>query len=92
MLSPGQDAADQLLDVGIQQRLAATDAHDRGAAFIERVEAGDGAMAVHMRESMPDESHLAQLLFSQSFPLTHYEIERPTLETVFMKLTKGVVQ
>jgi len=60
--------------------------------YVDTVQPTDGAIAVHMKTAMPSESHLAQQLCAAGFALTHYEIDRPTLETVFIKLTKGVLQ
>jgi len=60
--------------------------------YVGEVDTSGETIAVRMKEPMPGEAHLSQQLFEAGFALTHYEIERPTLETVFMKLTQGLVQ
>jgi len=58
---------------------------------VERVDETPNGLLVRSRGPLPDDAHLSRLLFSKGFSVTHYEIQRPTLETVFMRLTKGLI-
>ena len=87
-----QLATGQVVHLAVAARGEDARAAIESQPYVDHVEPGDDTLAVHMKRPMPDESHLAQQLFAAGFALTHYEIERPTLEKLFIKLTKGTVQ
>lgn len=85
-------ATEQVVLVRVADRATDAAAAVEAEPYVGRVEVTGQELKVHMKEPMRGEDQLAQLLFAKGFALTHYEIQRPSLETVFMKLTKGLVQ
>ena len=60
--------------------------------FVESVQREDGRLRVVLHPEAPSQAHVSQLLASRQIPITSYQEERISLETIFMKLTKGLVQ
>ena len=60
--------------------------------FVEAVEHEDGHLRVRLLAEVPSAAHISTLLASRDVPITFYREERISLETIFMKLTKGLVQ
>ncbi len=87
-----QIAAEQVVRVGVAARGEAAAAFIKSLPYVDSVQPEEGRLVARMKGAMPDEGALARELFQAGYSITHYEIVRPTLETVFMKVTKGVVQ
>ena len=86
-----QIASEQTVRIKVADRTNEAKLTIESDSCVERVDETTNGLIVRTKGPLPDDAHFSRLLFSKGFPVTHYEIQRPTLETVFMKLTKGLI-
>jgi len=60
--------------------------------FVTSVDSNDGHLRILLDPGIPSKAYISTLLARHNIPITFYREDRITLETIFMKLTKGLVQ
>ena len=89
-----QVGADKILLVGVEGNGHLSRAAEvlRSDRFVTGVEGVDGHLRVALDPEIPSHSYISSLLARNQIPITFYREERINLETIFMRLTKGLVQ
>ena len=87
-----QIASGEMVRIRVAERTDEAAAALEAVPYVDGVDAADGTLTVHLSQPMTTPADLSALLFAKGFAITHYELLRPTLENVFMKLTKGLTQ